>query len=249
MLTEERHAMILKELDKQGTMTLTALCVLLNTSESTVRRDLSILSEKGKLIRVRGGAISLRGDLNTPERSIEEKLRRNSEEKDRIGRYAASLIADGDIIFMDAGTTTGKMIGFLPDKNVTFVTNAIAHAKELAKRGFRVFLPAGEIRLSTEAIVGAECVSSLMNYNFTKSFIGTNGISLAGGISTPDQSEASVKHAAIRNSREAFVLADHTKFDRITQVRFSELHKVTIITDRLRNETYRSYANVREAIL
>ena len=88
-----------------------------------------------------------------------------------------------------------------------------------------------------------------MNYNFSKSFIGTNGISLAGGISTPDRGEASVKHAAIRNSREAFVLADHTKFDRITSVRFSELNKVTIITDRLRNETYRSYANVREAIL
>lgn len=249
MLTEERHALIQKELEKQGSMTLTALCVLLNTSESTVRRDLSILAEKGKLIRVRGGAMSLRDAIASPERTKEEKERRNSEEKDRIARYAASLLTDGDIIFLDAGTTTGKMIGFLPEKQVTFVTNSLSHAKALCQRGFKVFLPAGEIRLSTEAIVGAECVSTLMNYNFSKSFIGTNGISLAGGISTPDRGEASVKHAAIRNSREAFVLADHTKFDRITSVRFSELNKVTIITDRLRNETYRSYANVREAIL
>ena len=81
MLTEERHALIQKELEKQGSMTLTALCVLLNTSESTVRRDLSILAEKGKLIRVRGGAMSLRDAIASPERTKEEKERRNSEER------------------------------------------------------------------------------------------------------------------------------------------------------------------------
>lgn len=128
------------------------------------------------------------------------------------------------------------MIDFLPDKKITFVTNAFVHAKKLAQRGFKVYMPAGEIKLTTEAIVGAECVSSLQSYNFTKSFLGANGISLSGGITTPDRNEARVKSTVVLNSQTVYILADHSKFDQISAVTFAQLGRVKIITDKLQDK-------------
>lgn len=173
MLTEERYSVILEQVRQNKSVTLTALCRLLEASESTVRRDLTLLDEKGLVKKVHGGAISTdERSIKLVEHYVDSKSKMFTEAKTAIARFAASLIDDGDFVFIDAGTTTEKMIDFLPDKNVTFVTDALPHAKKLAQRGFRVYIPAGEIKLTTEAIVGAECVSSLQRYNFSKSFIG-----------------------------------------------------------------------------
>ena len=228
---------------------LPELCEMLNASESTVRRDLSALDERGLLKKVHGGAISLdKGSLNLPEQDVEEKSKMFSEEKTAIAKYAASLIEDGDFCFIDAGTTTEKLIDFLPEKDVSFVTNGFVHAKKLARRGFKTYIPAGEIKKTTEAIVGAECVSSLQNYNFTKCFMGANGISLTAGISTPDRNEALVKETAINRSRIAYVLADHSKFDRIASVTFAQTEGVQIITDKLTGKKYTSKSNIKEVL-
>ncbi|SEL29604.1 DeoR/GlpR family DNA-binding transcription regulator [Ruminococcus albus] len=248
MLTEERHSIILNSVNSNKSVQLGELCELLNASESTVRRDLNALAEKGLLVKVHGGAISVNDSFVIEEQDIEKKSKLFNDEKLAIARYAASLIDDGDFVFIDAGTTTEKMIDFIPEKNVTFVTNAFIHAKKLAQRGFKVFIPAGEIKLSTEAIVGAECVSSLQSYYFTKSFIGANGISLSGDISTPDRNEASVKTAVIRNSRTVYILADHSKFEQITSVTFADLGRVMIITDKLGDKKYLSAANIKEVM-
>ena len=188
MLTEERHTRIMEALNKQKSLEISELCSLLNASESTVRRDLLILDEAGLLNKVRGGAMAIGENFSAVEHNIAEKQTLYVEEKTAIARYAASLIEDGDFVFLDAGTTTEKMIGFIPSKSVTFVTNAFVSAKELAARGFEVLITAGEVKASTEAIVGTEAVITLSHYNFTKCFMGTNGISIHGGFSTPDKS-------------------------------------------------------------
>ena len=242
MLTEERYAKILEAVNLRKSVTLSDLCIALGTSESTVRRDLTALDEKGMLVKVRGGAIAIEDNINF---TAEE---RDVEEKEAIARYAASLVYDNDFIFIDAGTTTGKMIDHIRAKNVTFVTDAFVHAKKLAQKGFRVLLPGGEIKLATEAIVGVECLSSLKNYNFTKCFLGANGISLNGGFSTPDQNEASVKRTVINNSREAYILADHSKFDKVTAVTFAPLVRCRIITDRLPDKKYLSETTIKEVM-
>ena len=249
MLTEERYSIILEQVKQKKSVTLTELCELLGASESTVRRDLTALDEKGLIKKVHGGAISTDDrSLNLVERDVEAKSKLFTEEKIAIARYAASLIDDGDLVFIDAGTTTEKMIDYLPDKNATFVTNAFVHAKKLAQRGFKVFIPAGEIKVTTEAIVGAECVSSLQSYNFTKSFIGANGISLSAGITTPDRNEASVKNVVVQNSRNVYILADHSKFEQIASVTFAQLGRVKIITDKLQDKKYHSKANIKEVM-
>lgn len=249
MLTEERYSIILEQVKQNKSVTLTELCDLLGASESTVRRDLTSLDERGLIKKVHGGAISADDrSLNLVEHDVESKSKLFTEEKIAIARYAASLVDDGDFVYIDAGTTTEKMIDFLPDKNVTFVTNAFVHAKKLAQRGFKVYIPAGEIKVTTEAIVGAECVSSLQSYNFTKSFIGANGISLNAGITTPDRNEASVKSAAAENSRTVYILADHSKFGQIASVTFVQLGRVKIITDKLQDKKYHTKANIKEVM-
>ena len=237
----QRHG---KQKKKRG------LCKLLNASESTVRRDLSILNEKRMLVKVRGGAIAISQDdrFIAAEPDVEEKSELYTAEKEAIARYAASLIEDGDFVYIDAGTTTEKMIDFIPSKSVTFVTNAFINAKKLVQKGFKVLMLAGEVKASTEAIVGSDAVINLMHYNFTKCFMGVNGISIKAGLSTPDKNEASVKSMAIMRSKAVYILADHSKFGKITSVNFAEINCGKIITDKVPDKKYLSKASVKEVL-
>lgn len=246
MLTEKRHEILLEAVNRRGSVRLNELCQLLQSSESTVRRDLSLLAEKGLLTKVRGGAMALNENLTSVEHNMDEKSLLYVQEKDAIAKYAAGLVVDGDFVYIDAGSTTEKIIASLTAKHVTFVTNAFLHARKLAQRGYQVFVPAGEIKASTEAIIGTRCQMSLQNYNFTKCFMGVNGISLSGGFSTPDQNEAGIKTTVMNHSREIYVLADHSKFDKITSVTFASLNRGIIITDKLQNEKYAQETVVRE---
>lgn len=248
MLTEERHSIILDIVNSQKSITVSELCEVLKTSESTIRRDLNMMAERGLLNKVHGGAIALNDTMEFVEHNVEEKSKLYIEEKSAIARYAASLIEDGDFVYIDAGTTTEKMIDFLPDRNVTFVTNGFIHAKKLAKRGFKVLIPGGEIKSVTEAIVGAECILALQKYNFTKCFIGVNGISIKAGFTTPDGNEAAVKSAVTANSQHVYVLADHSKFDKISSVTFMPLSEGTIITDVLMERKYVGKASIKEVL-
>ena len=246
MLTEERHSMIIKAVNERSSVTIAELAEMLDVSASTVKRDLIILANEGKIIKVRGGAMSRNESFTSVEKNVEEKASICTEEKMTIAKYAAELIENGDFVFLDAGTTTEKMIDYLNVKDVTFVTNGFIHAKKLARKGYKVFITGGEIKASTEAIVGAECVLTLKNYNFTKCFMGTNGISLIAGFTTPDVNEARVKSAAIESSHEVYVLADHSKFDEVSSATFAGLGKAVIITDRIPNRKYNNAADITE---
>ena len=246
MLTEERHSMIIKAVNERSSVTIAELAEMLDVSASTVKRDLIILANEGKIIKVRGGAMSRNESFTSVEKNVEEKASICTEEKMTIAKYAAELIENGDFVFLDAGTTTEKMIDYLNVKDVTLVTNGFIHAKKLARKGYKVFITGGEIKASTEAIVGAECVLTLKNYNFTKCFMGTNGISLTAGFTTPDVNEARVKSAAIESSREVYVLADHSKFDEVSSATFAGLGKAVIITDRIPNRKYNNAADITE---
>ena len=240
MLTEERLQIITDTVNSRSSVTIAELSRILDVSPSTVKRDLNILAEAGKITKVRGGAIALGESFSAIEKNVEEKS--------AIAEYAASLIENGDFVFIDAGTTTEKMIDHLPQRDVSFVTNGFIHAKKLAQRGFRVYITGGEIKASTEAIVGAECVLTLRNYNFTKCFMGTNGISITAGYTTPDVNEARVKSAAIESSRKAYILADHSKFDEISSATFAQLSRAEIITDALTKRKYAEYTVIKEVL-
>ena len=225
MLTEQRYQIILDLLKEKKSVTATELKEILDTSESTVRRDITALHKAGKLIKVFGGAVALEdGDtVSAYEPTVEEKR--------KIAQYAAGLIEDEDFIYLDAGTTTGYMIDALGHTNAVFVTNAVSHAQRLAAKGIKVFLIGGELKSSTEAVIGAQAMKNLQEYHFTKGFFGANGITKAEGFTTPDANEALVKQTAIERCKNRYILADHSKFGCISSVTFSAFVNAKILTD------------------
>jgi DeoR family fructose operon transcriptional repressor len=240
MLTEGRHRIILEVLSKKGSVTVAELMAGLDSSESTIRRDLNTLAKEGRLKKVHGGAMAMEQSGYTfKDDDIAIRMKRAVPEKLRIGKYAASLIEDGDFVFIDAGTTTLMMLEYIESRDASFVTNAIEHARMLTKKGFNAYLVGGELKPTTEAIVGEEAVESLRKYNFTKAFLGTNGISVKNGFTTPELKEAMIKRQGMLSARDVYVLADATKFGEIAPVTFGRLQDAVILTDRVPQEQYK----------
>ena len=151
MLTEQRQEEILRLLNQKGSVTLQELKEYFHTSESTIRRDLNALDKRGALTKVFGGAVRPEGRVMLREEQVSQRQELYREEKNRIGRYAASLVGPEDFVYLDAGTTTGAMIPYLTEHSAAFVTNAVSHALHLAENGFRVILIGGEVKAATEA--------------------------------------------------------------------------------------------------
>ena len=247
MLSEERHKLILEKLERESVVYLNDLVKYLNTSESTIRRDLTALDKAGLLKKVHGGATSLKEiSINTTDDIVENRQSLNIDEKLKISEYAASLIEDNDLVYIDAGTTTELMINFISNTKAVFVTNGIVHARKLIKKNCTTYILGGELKLTTEAIVGAETVNSLRKYNFTKGFFGTNGVDIDRGFTTPDVKEAMVKEEALHRSRKRFVLCDQSKFDEISSITFADIKDAKIITTNLENNRYKHQTEILE---
>ncbi|WP_087974729.1 DeoR/GlpR family DNA-binding transcription regulator [Oceanobacillus rekensis] len=229
MLTEERHSFIMSKLNESGIVKSLTLMADLNCSESTIRRDLAQLESKGALIRIHGGA--KRNYRLDEELSYNAKTIKNVHQKNKIGRFAASLIKNNDVIYMDAGTTTLAMIEYINIENITVVTNGIQHASLLADKDINTIQIGGKVKNSTKAIIGAASLSELRNFRFTKSFLGINGIDVAYGCTTPDPEEAALKKLAHQQSAITYLLADETKWDKVSFAKVCNLEEVSIITD------------------
>lgn len=243
MLSKQRYVMILELLEKKRSITVTEVSGILGISESTARRDIAALDKAGKLTKVFGGAVAANNIFSPLEPTVAQKSEIYKPEKMQIAKYAASLVKTDDFVFLDAGTTTGYMLDFIEETDATFVTNAVAHAQKLAAKGIRVLLTGGELKGSTEAIVGANAVLALKDYHFTKGFFGTNGISKAAGLTTPDMNEALVKKAAVGQCLESFVVCDHSKFNMVSSVTFASLWGITVLTEDFPEE-YKDLPNI-----
>lgn len=250
MLTQERYHSILSIINERHAVTVSELSKLLDTSESTVRRDLTALDQLGKLKKVFGGATSIKQTIGVIEDSTVTKESLMREEKTEIARYCSTLINDTDFVYIDAGTTTSRLVDFIPENSkALYVTNGISHARKLIQRGLNAYIVGGKVKHSTEAIVGVEGIASLKNLNFSKAFIGTNGIDLEAGYTTPDIDEAKMKEAAVNKSYMAFIMADHTKFRRVFPVSFSELRKCCIITDAVPDNSFNNETVIKEVMV
>lgn len=246
MLSQERYKLILDIINDRNTVTVAELSSELDTSESTIRRDLTALDRLGKIRKFFGGAASIRQNEGFFEDKVSVRETQMHEEKTKIAKYAATLINDSDFVYIDAGTTTSRLIDFITNDKATYVTNGITHGRKLIHRGFKVYIIGGRIKETTEAIIGTEGVASLRSFNFSKAFIGANGIDLQSGFSTPDIEEAIMKQTAIGRSYTAFVLADNSKFRRVFPVTFSELNKCCVITDSLPDDRFSKETIVKE---
>lgn len=248
MIAETRHQTILDILALQQSATVQQLAQELGTSESTIRRDLIILDQQGRLNKVHGGATALSQPFYAHEPDMITKETLFLQEKESIGRYAASLIHADDFVFVDAGSTTIQLVNAISGEalKATYVTNGLAHTRALARKGCMVYVPAGRIKQRTEAIVGTAVLNSLRRYNFTKAFMGTNGISLDRGFTTPGIEEGELKAAVVQSAYESWFLADESKFGKVYASGICELTRGSIITNRLVDQQYREYTLIKE---
>lgn len=250
MIAETRHQMILDILHKQKSASVQELSEQLHISESTIRRDLIVLDRQGKLTKVYGGAMAMNMESSydpyEPDMDTKEGL--YVEEKKRMGQYAASLIRADDFVYIDAGTSTIHLVNAIDGdaKKAVYVTNGLLHTRILARKGCIVYVPAGRVKPRTEAIVGAAVLNSLRRYNFTKAFMGANGISIERGFMTPTIEEAELKAAAIQSSLESWFLADESKFNKICAAGICDLGQANIITNRLPDVRYAKKTLVKE---
>ncbi|USK33210.1 DeoR/GlpR family DNA-binding transcription regulator [Bacillus sp. F19] len=235
MITPERHRIIIKVLGEKQVATIQELVDATSSSESTIRRDLSQLQKEKKLKRVHGGAslFHQKGE----ELSVIEKSLQNAAEKERIAKFAADLVKNGDSIYIDAGTTTMQMIPYLKDKEITVVTNGVSHLEMLLENQIPTYLIGGIVKPKTRALVGSGAQSGINAYRFDKCFMGVNGIHPEAGYTTPDPEEAAIKRLAITLSQEAFILADDTKFNEISFSKIAGLHEAAVITNELDEDT------------
>ena len=133
MLAEQRFEIILQELNEHRAAGVPRLCELTGASEATIRRDLNALARQGKLNKVHGGAVASGGEFLGEEPDVGTKERLHQAEKERIARYAAELICDDDVVYLDAGTTTVRMVEHLKQSKATFDNQDIG--AELRKKG------------------------------------------------------------------------------------------------------------------
>ena len=232
MLAEERLSKIIQLVNEQGSATAQELMEYLDASESTIRRDLNTLNTAGEIIKVHGGAMSVNTSFKMRDDEIADRRITNIHEKKLIAQYAASLIKKDDFVYIDAGTTTEFIIDYITEKNAVYVTNAVNHACKLSHMSCEVYLTGGRLKSATEAIVGAETLSTLSNYNFTLGFWGTNGINKKTGFTTPDREEAEVKRIAFMNCKRRYIVADSSKFGSISPIGFARFDDAFIITDK-----------------
>lgn len=238
MLAEQRARAILQQLSQHQTVSVTDLCQTTGASEATIRRDLNALARQGKLVKIHGGATTLEEEeflAREPDLATKQRYTR---EKERIASYAASLVGDDDVVFLDTGTTALHMAEYLKDSKALFVTSSIDFAGMLSAHERHVYVLGGTLKPGTVDIVGAEALDALRRYNFTKAFLGTSGVSVSQGFTTPDPEAAALKLVAASRSQSVYMLADSSKFGRVTAATILPLEGARIITDRMPDRKY-----------
>ncbi|WP_288573797.1 DeoR/GlpR family DNA-binding transcription regulator [uncultured Streptococcus sp.] len=228
MLKSKRKQLIMEKLSHDKFVRLDDLVSLLDTSESTVRRDLDELESERKLHRVHGGAElphSLQEEFTNQQKSI-----KNIQEKMLVAKKAASLISNDDVVFVDAGTTNELLLGYLSQDNLTVVTNSIHHAAKLVDKNIQTIIIGGHVKKSTDASIGAVAYEQIKQLNFDKAFLGINGID-EEFLTTPDMEEAVIKKTVIENARKSYIVTDSSKIGRVSFAKVDKIENTTIITN------------------
>lgn len=225
MFFEERQIKILELLKDKSSIKVSELSTIFKVSESTIRRDLQEMEEKGLVARTHGGAVSKEKTIFEP--SFQEKEDKRHIEKLSIGKIAAAMIEDGDTIILDSGTTTLQLARCIKAKDITVITNSIDIASELSLRSnIEIILTGGALRISTRAMVGPITEDVLKNFKVDKAFIGANGISIEKGITTPNIMEAHIKKEMMKAASKVILAVDSSKFN---QVSFAVISPVTAV--------------------
>jgi DeoR/GlpR family transcriptional regulator of sugar metabolism len=230
--TPERQKQILSLLARQRRLSVNEIVKQFSISEATARRDLESLTLQGKAQRVHGGVIAV--EQAPPELPILERENEQLDEKTRIGRAAASLVADNETLFLGSGTTVVEVARNLREhKNLTVITNSLPVLNILAGvQGITVISLGGMLRESELSFIGHITEQALTEVRADKVFMGTRGASLEHGFTNDYLQETLTDRAILKSGREVIMVADHTKVNRVSTVLLAPLNSIhTFVTD------------------
>lgn len=202
------------------------LSSLLDVSEATIRRDLEWMEGEGILTRTHGGAI-LNQRLQL-EAEYQQRAQRNVDEKRLIGTLGATLIEDGDMVFVNSGTTTTQLIrNIRGGAGITVITNNLIAALEVGEAGLEVVLVGGSFQPRSNAIAGRFAIENISTLYANKVFIGVDGITLKHGFTVPANAEAELVRVMLdRTNGPITVLADHSKWGVVSNFQIARLDQV-----------------------
>ncbi len=228
----ERQNLILELIQRQGRASVTALCQQFAISEATARRDLEMLASAGKIQRVHGGAIAI--PQAPPELPVLEREVDQAEAKQRIGLRTAGLIADGETVFLGSGTTVLQVARALRDcRRTTVITNSLPVINTLADiPDITLVTLGGMLRASELSFIGHITEQALAEVRADKVVIGVRAIDIEQGLTNDYLPETMTDRAILNIGREVIVVADHTKFGRVSTAMLAPIQRIhTIVTD------------------
>ena len=233
----ERENYIMKMLLATGRLSTAEVVEALDVSEATVRRIFVNMENKGKIVRNYGGIILPR---TIPEYSFETHNKEAAQEKKIIGKQAASIVEEGDIIYLDCGTTVFNMSLSLDERisrheinNITIVTNSIANVLVLTPSiSCRVVLIGGMYNGARRDFSGILTESYLQSFHFTKCFLGADGVSNSMAVTSTEVEISQLNKSVMQRSDKAYILIDRSKFGKNSFISYASLSDVTgIVTD------------------
>lgn len=230
MLDSAREEKILAILKEQNTCTIYGLAQALFVSESTMRRDLTKMEQKGLVTRTFGGVV-INSDPSNQETSVFLREKQNLKEKRSLAHAAASYLHNQAIVFLDSSTTSLQIVSMLNAfKGLVIITNGVLIANELAlKTKHHITLVGGTILPSTKSTLGSSAEEMLRNYHADFAIMSTAALDVNFGFSEQVEDQSRVKQIMIANANQSIVMVDHSKFDKISLYRTCGLSDVDVV--------------------
>lgn len=203
------------------------LCNIFNVSKNTIRRDINALENQGIIKKVYGGVVLNDKKTTEPFQSREE---RNISAKQIIAKLASTFVVEGDIIYIDSGTTTMHMIPHLASvKNLTIITgNLNVINGSLLYPDLNVLCTGGTLFRTTNSFVDMNAVNFLKKYNISKAFMASTGVSITKGITNSSSFEYDIKKYIVDSCDKVILLADTTKLDRVSLTTYCDLKDIDV---------------------
>jgi len=240
MIKSQRINQLKEYVFEHESVSLEELVRHFDVSMNTIRRDVKDLVDSGVFRKVYGGVSVNHSTLVV----FDERKDRNLTKKQEIGRLAAQHVEDGDVIFIDSGTTTIEMLSFISQKQITVVTNNfdfIHQAKPYP--GLSIFSTGGMFERKTDSFVGFQSIELLKKYNINKAFVASTGVSLTNGVTNSSPLETDIKSTVVQKSLNVFLLIDDSKFDKYALTTYCSLSDIDVlVTNSTPSEEYLRYA-------
>lgn len=226
-------------INTHGSVTMEQLCEVFKVSMNTVRRDINNLQGSGDVKKVYGGVMS---NNSRTLRLYNDRAASNPSAKEQIGRAAARLVVDNDIIYVDAGTTTCEMIPHISAQNVTIFTASISVLEAAAAhQNLNIIILPGKFSRETNSITGSDAASYLEQFNIQKAFMSASGFVPSRGATHASLAEAPTKNMAMRQSDICYLLVDSSKFGVSTLINYADSSQFTaVITNSMTENTWRT---------